>query len=439
MTFPRLWWISLFVKFALAALLPLAADEAYYWIWSHHLQWSYYDHPPMVAALLWLGRPLENFGGMVRWPAILLAHASLFFWWKLLKNRLTPIALERWMLLALLTPLIGFGSLVVTPDLPLLFFWSLSLYCYDRALTTRDLNWYAALGLSLGLGFTSKYHIVFLVPVFLLHLTFEKEWSRVRFPALLLVVFTGLLGSAPVLFWNATNDWQSFRFQLEHGLGRDSWNPSWTVSYLLGQVVLLGPWLIPSFLKATKNQSLRLFFWNAVFIWGFFAYSSFHGVVEANWPIVAFPAAFALVASALPSRRIFVGTIVFWSILGTIVATHWIFNWIPGLPENLEETRQYRKLAPFVEKYQPLYANTYQMASILSFETKSPVFKLNDMSRFDFFDQLPESFPAPGPYFLVKREGQNLPKWVREGHNRIEAVEKSAPNFEVLRITPESP
>jgi len=28
------------------ALLPLSADEAYYWLWSRHLAAGYFDHPP---------------------------------------------------------------------------------------------------------------------------------------------------------------------------------------------------------------------------------------------------------------------------------------------------------------------------------------------------------------------------------------------------------
>jgi 4-amino-4-deoxy-L-arabinose transferase-like glycosyltransferase len=36
------------------AFLPLHGDEAYYWMWSHHIQAGYYDHPPMVALMIYL-------------------------------------------------------------------------------------------------------------------------------------------------------------------------------------------------------------------------------------------------------------------------------------------------------------------------------------------------------------------------------------------------
>ena len=55
MTSPRvtlaLLGILLVLRAVMAGLLPLTADEAYYWLWSQHLAWGYFDHPPMIAWL----------------------------------------------------------------------------------------------------------------------------------------------------------------------------------------------------------------------------------------------------------------------------------------------------------------------------------------------------------------------------------------------------
>ena len=40
------------VHLATIAWLGLAPDEAYYWYWAKHLDWSYYDHPPMAACIM---------------------------------------------------------------------------------------------------------------------------------------------------------------------------------------------------------------------------------------------------------------------------------------------------------------------------------------------------------------------------------------------------
>lgn len=123
----KLFWISLAVKLLLAALLPLTNDEAYYWVWSQHLQLSYDDHPPFVAWLFWIGDHLPQIGTSVRWPGVLLAHGTLFVWLKILEPFLDVNQRREWMWLALLSPLMGGSAILVTPDLPLMFFYALSL------------------------------------------------------------------------------------------------------------------------------------------------------------------------------------------------------------------------------------------------------------------------------------------------------------------------
>lgn len=38
-----------------AGLTELQDDEAYYWVFSRHLDWGYFDHPPMTALLVKAG------------------------------------------------------------------------------------------------------------------------------------------------------------------------------------------------------------------------------------------------------------------------------------------------------------------------------------------------------------------------------------------------
>ena len=47
--------VLLLLRLAMAALLPLSADEAYYWLWSRHLAAGYYDHPPAIAFVIRFG------------------------------------------------------------------------------------------------------------------------------------------------------------------------------------------------------------------------------------------------------------------------------------------------------------------------------------------------------------------------------------------------
>ncbi|MBX9622416.1 MAG: glycosyltransferase family 39 protein [Gemmataceae bacterium] len=105
----------------LAAVLPPADDELYYWCWSERLQLSYYDHPPMTAYLIRAATSV--FGDTllaVRLPAVLSTLTVLVVVGYLTRPR-TLLPLVVW------TPLFTFGAVLVTPDTPLLMFWALYL------------------------------------------------------------------------------------------------------------------------------------------------------------------------------------------------------------------------------------------------------------------------------------------------------------------------
>ncbi|HLY80760.1 MAG TPA: glycosyltransferase family 39 protein, partial [Caulobacteraceae bacterium] len=48
------------VRLAAAALIPLTEDEAYYRLWSMRPAFGYFDHPPMIAWWVWLGRQIAG-------------------------------------------------------------------------------------------------------------------------------------------------------------------------------------------------------------------------------------------------------------------------------------------------------------------------------------------------------------------------------------------
>ena len=51
-------------------------DEAYYWVYSRFLDWGYYDHPPMIAALIKVGYAIfPNALGVIIISAILTTGA----------------------------------------------------------------------------------------------------------------------------------------------------------------------------------------------------------------------------------------------------------------------------------------------------------------------------------------------------------------------------
>ena len=70
--------------YQIARVTDLSEDEAYQWVWSKHLDWSYYSKPPGIALAQWLGTHLggdTEFGVRFFTPLIsgLLAWMSFRF------------------------------------------------------------------------------------------------------------------------------------------------------------------------------------------------------------------------------------------------------------------------------------------------------------------------------------------------------------------------
>ncbi|WP_413559130.1 ArnT family glycosyltransferase [Bdellovibrio sp. HCB209] len=431
----RIWLISLFVKLILAALIPLSADEAYYWVWSHRLQLSYFDHPPMVAWLFYAGHFLEPLMNAVRWPAVILGHGAIYVGILLLQKYFDLDKIRVWIYLVLFSPLLGFGSLIVTPDLPVIFFWLLSLYLFDEVLQKKDLKSYALFGMSLGLGFCAKYHIVLFVPCVLAYILFERKWKDVRWQWVPATIITGLIFCLPVLLWNYQNDFASFRFQLDHGFERPEYKVEWTVSYVLAQILIIFPWVLWAAIRTKPMSQLRYLIYFAWLPLLFFFGTSFKALVEANWPIIAYPAVFML-AALHPKMQSWIRYYV--GFFGLITAAVILTLFVPALRNmnpKISEPYDFQKLAHDTAEYQPLYADSYQMSASLWYFSKTPVFKLKDISRFDFFDTLPEANPSGSKFYLVKREGNGLPHWLSEQQWKQQEIKRISPDFVVLEFT----
>jgi 4-amino-4-deoxy-L-arabinose transferase-like glycosyltransferase len=433
--FFQVWIFSFFLKVVLAAVIPLSADEAYYWMWSHHIQLSYFDHPPFVAWLFYVSHWLEPFLQLVRLPTVFLGHLTFLVWYYILESHFAWEKYKYWYTLAFLSPLVGFGSMVVTPDVPLMFFWSLAIYFFQQCLYQQRTRDYFLLGAALGLGFCSKYHIVLFVPFILLYLIFEKRWREVSPRKILYTIISGLMFSMPVILWNLQNDFASFRFQIDHGLGKSNWSPDWTFSYIAAEIFLLFPLVFYIALRAKPSKEFKFLPYLA---WGpllFFLFSSFRGTVELNWPSVGFPAIFALVLFTKDSRKAALWSSGFWVIVYVFAFTSVQFL-SPGnkLAKPFQEPFRFRPLAPLQEKYQPLYASSYQIASTIWYENKKPIFKLRNMSRYDFYDTLPQSMPQEDTFYLVQENWGDIPDWVQKAGYKVEVVEKIDPHFLVVKV-----
>lgn len=302
-----------------AATIPLFPDEMYYWEWSRHLAAGYFDHPPAIAWLIRIGTLVFGDTALgVRGPALVCGVVAG------LGVRATAVELgateasRRALLLFVTIPLVAGVFILATPDAPLLAAVSWALWAVLRASREgigirSNIRWWCLAGLLVGLGFLSKYTLVLIPAGVAVGAAVHRPLRRLyATPGPYLAVLVAAVTIVPLLAWNASHDWLSFRFQLAHGLGAPRGGSSLDreLSFLGGQVALATPILFVMLAWATGktfrdgvNSRGVMLAWVVSLVFAFFAWSASRKPVEANWPALAYPAAIALLAVVPLERR----------------------------------------------------------------------------------------------------------------------------------------
>jgi hypothetical protein len=299
--------------------LDLAPDEAHYWDWARHIDWSYYSKGPLVAWLIHASTLLGGHSALaVRLPAVLcgvlfLASLYVLSWQVFADRRLAAVTV----LVALTLPPVAVMSSIMTIDAPYIACWGWALVLALRIVPLRidEKGRWAAwclLGLVVGLGILAKYTMVLFIPSLGLFLLTSTEHRRLmaRSGFSIMVGVAGLC-SMPILIWNAQHDWVTFKHvgglaKLNeqavriHWLGPLAYVGSqfglllgfWFVGWV-GAMVSHRPWREP-------DARLRFLWWmSAPMFLVFFAFSLKTGGGEVNWPVTAYVSGLVLMVGWL--------------------------------------------------------------------------------------------------------------------------------------------
>ncbi len=116
-------------RWVMAALLPLSPQEAYYWVFSLHPAWSYFDHPPLTAYVIgFFTYFLGDRAIAIRLGALLFSFGFSLLAYHLGKELFSPRVGFWAAIISTLLPSYAITALIITPDSPLVFFWTLSGY-----------------------------------------------------------------------------------------------------------------------------------------------------------------------------------------------------------------------------------------------------------------------------------------------------------------------
>ncbi len=203
------------VRLVLAALLPLSPQEAYYWVYSLHPSLSYFDHPPLAAhTIAFFTFLLGDQTWAIRLGALLYGTGTAWLAYFIGRDTFNPRVGFQAAVLVSLLPTYSINTLIMTPDAPLVFFWTLALYLALQAVRRNRPVWYLPAGFSLGAALLSKYTAFFFPLSLGLFLLLSPEhrphWRRRE---LYLGLLVALLLFTPVLVWNARHGWVSLAFQ----------------------------------------------------------------------------------------------------------------------------------------------------------------------------------------------------------------------------------
>ena len=296
-----------------ASQIHLTEDEAYYRLWSMAPALGYYDHPPMIAWWIWLGRHVAGDTTLgVRLLPILASAATSFLVFDLARlvgaGHATAVRAGLWFNAMLL---VAVGGFLAVPDAPASLFWTGTVVCALRAARRGSWRCWAAAGVVAGLAALSKYSALFLAPGVLLWLVLTP-WGRGQLRGkgawLACGIAAGLFGLN--VLWNADHQWLTFHKQFGR-IAAHRFAPRYLLELIAGQVMLVNP-IIAIFIGAAfvkrhdesgrKAKLAPLIAMSAPFAL-YLVIHSLHDRVQAHWPAPIYPA-LAVIAAVTAEKPI---------------------------------------------------------------------------------------------------------------------------------------
>jgi len=254
----------------------LTGDEAHYWEWSRHLDWSYYSKGPGIAYLI---RAATELFGDAEWSIRIVPALSacvMAICMTILARRAAPDSRRAPLfaaLAALLLPAFQGAAMLATIDAPFLACWAFAILAFDsldRALrANRPIALHAfAFGATVGLGILAKYTMLLLLPGLLIFHLIKPPPAPMptRIRGMCIVLITTSILCAPILIWNAQRGWPTVHHLLGHlkvvgsdvpGDAAQPWrfNHMNPLEFIGSQIAVIGPLLM--LILMALSRSLR--------------------------------------------------------------------------------------------------------------------------------------------------------------------------------------
>ncbi len=324
--------LPLYIFVALATVLRLftipsfgfGVDEAHYLLYALNLDFSYFDHPPLVG---WVHYVFTSIFGLdetgARVSAVLIGAASsilLYHWLVNIFNStkiafVGAVALNASFIFNALFMMLMPDTLLFLLIIPILHF-ALKIEVENRL---RD---WIVLGALLGVAGLSKYTAFLFVVSLIIYFVYRRRFDLLYGKNIIISIAVSAILIAPILFWNMEHDWISFAFQSSHVGGADNFSFGSFFESLAVQLGAYSPFLAPlayyGLYKSLISPQNRPLFISGIFgsvLVLFFVYNSFYAVALPHWSalfyflFIPIGIAFMFQSTSIYKRRYVVGAV----------------------------------------------------------------------------------------------------------------------------------
>ncbi len=435
----RLWGLltlGLVIHLGFGWLLTLSVDEAHYMLYADKLDWSYFDHPPLVGWVQW---PLVVIGapeGIIRlipqalWlTACLLARQIARELYRIVPSWSNPAIREAagvWAVaLLLLAPLMHVLAVGLLPDTLLMVLTLALMWATLHLVGHPRLRLWILLGVLLGVAGLAKYTAILPALTIIGILSWRHGAKLLIQPGPWLALLIACLLVTPVFYWNMQHDWISFLYQINHGAGGE-WKIRRLAAFVGIQIVAYGPLLIMGAILACR-EILKQKAWLAASLLLFFfipfavtAYLSGGGGSLPHWTGPAWLTLVPFAANALAShwqsgRKVMITAWVRTQAVICILAfTMLFFIGIPGISQDhawgkknpiadlwgWDTAGDRARTLMLARRIPSISVKNWTLASRMTWYTRpATVFVLDD--RFDQFDLWFGALPAGSDSLFV--------------------------------------
>lgn len=377
-----LWFL---INLAQAIFTGIHYDEVYYAMWGKNLAWGYFDHPPAVALLTYLGSIFFEGNLSIRFFTVVLHLFTLTLIWNTINEKYRQTSQSVWLFFIVVSSLtmLSVYGFTTTPDTPLMFFMALFLFGYRKFLEEK--MWRNVLLLSIAMAgmLYSKYHGVLIIGIVVL--SNFKLLLNVRF---WLAGISALLFLVPHLWWQYIHDFSSFKFHLSVRSLGFAWQ--YVLEFIPGQLGVFNPFVLGGVIfllwKYRKPQSdfERALYFLIVGIVGFFALSTYRGRAEAHWTSVAsIPMVILLVEKALQDEKLkrYILKYISYSLLLIVGARIVLLTDLSEIFGYKDRGIQYRQIEAVAGNTPVVFNVSFQDACAYEFYTKKVATTISSMEN----------------------------------------------------------